>query len=130
MKCFRFVSAERARFPVSRMCQVLGVSRQDFHAWLRRHPSKRWVSDVRLLELIHEIHQESRGSYGSPRIHAELRARGVRVSRKRVERLMRRHGLSGLVKRRRGKTTIRVPGVRPAPDLVRRDFRPAAPNAL
>ena len=127
---FRFIAAERASHPISLMCRVLGVSRSGFHAWLRRWPSRRWVSDVRLLELVHAIHAESRGSYGSPRIHAELKARGVRLGRKRVERLMRLHSLSGLVKRRRGKTTIRVPGVRPAPDLVRRDFRPTGPDRL
>ena len=127
---FRLIGAEKAQHPVSLLCSVLGVSRSGFHAWLRRHPSKRWVSDVRLAELIHEIHRDSKGSYGSPRIHAELRARGVRVGRKRVERLMRRHGLSGLVKRRKGKTTVRVPGVKVANDLVRRDFRPASPNRL
>ena len=127
---FRLIGAEKAQHPVSLLCSVLGVSRSGFHAWLRRHPSKRWVSDVRLAELIHEIHRESTGSYGSPRIHAELRARGVRVGRKRVERLMRRHGLSGLVKRGKGKTTVRVPGVKVANDLVRRDFRPASPNRL
>jgi len=127
---FRLIGAEKAQHPVSLLCEVLGVSRSGFHAWLRRHPSKRWVDDVRLAELIYEIHWESHGSYGSPRIHAELRARGVRVGRKRVERLMRRHSLSGLAKRRKGKTTVRVPGVRPAPDLVGRDFRPAEPNRL
>jgi putative transposase len=63
-------------------------------------------------------------------MHAELRHRGVRVSRKRVARLMREAGLAGLVTRRRGKTTIRVPGVRPAPDLVGRDFAAASPNRL
>jgi putative transposase len=131
VKIFRFISAERASFPVSLLCKVLGVSRSGFHAYLRRTPSKRWVSDVRLLELIHAIHEESDGTYGSPRIHAELRARGLRVGRKRVERLMRRHGLTGLPKRRRkGDTTIRMPGVRPAPDLVGRDFKPAEPNRL
>jgi putative transposase len=128
---FRLIGAEKAQHPVSLLCDVLGVSRSGFHAWLKRTPSKRWIEDVGLLELIHRIHAESDGTYGSPRVHAELRHRGVRVSRKRVERLMRRHGLSGLVKRRRkGKTTIRLPGVRPAPDLVRRDFRPAEPNRL
>ena len=130
MSCFRFISAERASFSVSLLCEVLGVSRSGFNAWLRRHPSRRWVSDVRLLEQIHAIHRDSRSSYGSPRIHAELRHRGVRVSRKRVERLMRRHGLCGSVRRRRAKTTIRVHGVRPAPDLVRREFRPTEPNRL
>ena len=127
---YRLIGAERAQHPVSLLCEVLGVSRSGFHAWLRRTPSQRWLDDVRLFELIHQVHEESDGSYGSPRIHAELRHRGVRVGRKRVERLMRRHGLSGLVKRRKGNTTIRVPGVRPAPDLVRRDFLPAAPNRL
>ena len=127
---FRLIGAERAQHPVSLLCEVLGVSRSGFNAWLKRTPSKRWVSDVRLAELIRAIHAESDGTYGSPRIHAELRHRGVRVGRKRVERLMCRHSLSGLPKRRRGKTTVRVPGVRPAPDLVARDFRPAEPNRL
>jgi putative transposase len=127
---FRLIAAEKAQHPVSLLCKVLGVSRSGFHAWLRRQPSKRWLDDVRLLELIHQVHAESDGSYGSPRIHAELRHRGVRLGRKRVERLMRRHSLSGLVKRRKGKTTVRVPGVRPAPDLVGRGFQPAEPNRL
>ena len=127
---FRLIAAEKAQHPVSLLCDVLGVSRSGFHAWLKRTPSQRWLSDVVLLELIHQVHEESDGSYGSPRIHAELRHRGVHVGRKRVERLMRRHSLSGLAKRRKGKTTIRVPGVRPAPDLVGRDFRPAEPNRL
>jgi putative transposase len=125
---FRLIAAERAQHPASLPCEALGVSRSDFHAWLRRQPSKRWISDVRLLGLIHAIHRESHDTYGTPRIHAELPAHGIRVGRKRVERLMRRQSLSGLAKRRRAKTT--VPGVRPAPDLVRRDLRPTEPNRL
>jgi putative transposase len=113
------------------MCRVLGVSRQGFHAWERRAPSERAVSDAVLIELIERIHRENRGVYGARRIHAELRiAHDIRVGRKRVERLMHRAGLSGLVRRKRGRTTIRVPGVRVADDLVRRDFQPAAPNVL
>ena len=76
------------------------------------------------------MHASSRGTYGSPRVHAELRFEGVRVARKRVERLMRQQQLSGLVARRRGRTTIRVPGVRVANDLVGRDFTPMAPDRL
>ena len=106
-------------------CFALGLN-----AWERRGPSPRARTDVELLERIRAIHAESRGSYGRPRMQAELRHRGVRVSPKRVARLMREAGLCGLVKRRRGTTTIRVPGVRPAPDLVRRDFRPLGPNQL
>jgi putative transposase len=127
---FRLIAAERAQHPVSLLCEVLGVSRSGFHAWLKRTPSRRWVSDVRLLESIHALHAQSDGTYGSPRIHAALRHRGIRVGRKRVERLMRRHSLCALARRRGGRTTVRVPGVRPAPDLVGRDFRPTEPNRL
>ena len=70
------------------------------------------------------------GTYGWPRVHAELRHRGVRVSRKRVARLMRQAGLSGMVRRRKGRTTVSVPGIATAPDLVRRDFAPTEPNRL
>lgn len=84
-----------------------------------------------MTERIKEIWKTNREVYGAPRIHAELRmAHGIKVSRKRVERLMREAGISGLVARKRGRTTIRVPGVRVADDLVERDFQPAAPNLL
>ncbi len=128
--CFRLIDAKKSQHPVSLLCSVLGVSRAGYYAWKERPRSPRARRDDELLALIRQIHDESEGSYGWPRIHAELRHRGVHVSRKRVARLMRQAGLSGLLIRRRGKTTIRVPGVRPAPDLVARDFNPAAPNRL
>jgi putative transposase len=109
---------------------VLGVSRSGFHAWQRRLPSDRQLSDAWLVEKIRVIHSSSRGTYGSPRVHAELRFNRISVGRKRVERLMREQRLSGLVRRRRGRTTIRVPGVRVANDLVGRDFSAPAPNRL
>ena len=130
MSCFRLIAAEKARFPISLSCRVLGVSRSGFHAWERRAPSQRALSDAWLRERIGEIHARSRESYGARRIHLELRDQGVRVGRNRVERLMRAAGLSGYVKRRKRRTTIRVPGVRVADDLVERDFDPPAPNRL
>ena len=83
-----------------------------------------------LAERIVAIHRESRGTYGSRRVHAALRRQGIRVGRKRVERLMRARRVSGAVPRKRARTTIRVPGVRPAADLVGLDFAPSAPNQL
>jgi putative transposase len=128
---FAFIAAERANYPVAVMCRALSVNRTSFHDWERRAPSDRALSDAWLLEKIKAIHQANRRVYGAPRIHAELRlAHGIRVGRKRVERLMASAGISGLVVRKRGKTTIRVPGVRVADDLVERQFRPAAPNVL
>jgi putative transposase len=130
VKCFRFIRAERANHPVSLLCRALGVSRSGFHAFCRRPPCERALCDARLLERIEQIHKQSRDTYGAPRVHAELRREGVLVSRKRVERLMRAQGLSGLIKRRRGRTTIRVPGIRVADDLVRREWNPSQANQL
>jgi putative transposase len=128
---YRFIAAEKANYPISLMSRMLGVNRSAFHAWERRPLSQRALEDAFLTERIREIHRTARGVYGARRIHAELRlGHDVRVSRKRVERLMREAGISGLVPKRRGRTTIRVPGVRVADDLVERDFRPAAPNVL
>jgi putative transposase len=128
---FSFIAAEKANYPVALMCRCLGVNRTSFHDWERRAPSDRALQDAWLTEKIKQIHASKRGVYGAPRIHAELRmAHGIRVGRKRVERLMRAAGISGLVPRKRGRTTIRVPGVRVADDLVERQFRPAAPNVL
>ncbi len=130
MSVFRFIAAERAHHPVKTLCRVLGVSRSGFHAWATRPPSARELSDRALLERVRQLHVASRRTYGSPRIYRDLRADSIAVGRKRVERLMRQAGISGTVRRRRGCTTIRVPGVRVAGDLVKRDFAPPAPNTL
>lgn len=133
MSVYRLIRAEKAehQVPVSRACELLGVSRSGYHRWETRPPSDRALTDAWLLEKIKQIHEANRGVYGAPRIHAELRlAHGVRVSRKRVERLMRTAGISGLVPRKRGRTTIRVPGVRVADDLVGRQFSPEQPDVL
>jgi putative transposase len=128
---YRLISAEKARTPVSVACRLLGVSRSGYYEWAGRAPSDRALSDAWLTEKIRAIHKEHRGVYGAPRIHADLRmAHGVRVGRKRVERLMRAAGISGLQRRKRGRTTVSVPGVRVADDLVQRQFSPGAPNVL
>jgi putative transposase len=130
-EAYRFIAAEKASYPVSLMSRVLGVNRTAFHRFERRPPSQRDLQDVWLTDKIKQVHTQARGVYGARRIHAELRlARGIEIGRKRVERLMREAGISGLVKRKRGRTTIRVPGVRVADDLVERDFKPIAPDVL
>jgi putative transposase len=130
VSCFRFIAAEKADYPISLLCRVLGVSRSGFHAWEKRPPSARDLADAWLVARIQEIHAESRQTYGARRVHRALRHRGVRVSRKRVERLMRCAGLAGLVPKRYRRTTIRVPGVRVADDLVDRQFAATGPNQL
>ena len=131
MKVFGFVLARKAEHSISLMCRVLEVSRSGYHAWAARRPSRRAVADAALGVRIAEIHAASLKTYGSPRVAAELALEhDIHVGVKRVERLMRLAGLSGLHKRRRGRTTIQVRGVRTAPDLVKRDFDPAVPNRL
>lgn len=130
MSVFRFIAAEKTNHPISLMCRLLGVSRSGFHAWERRPVSDRGRVDDVLTARIREMHVRSRESYGARRIHLDLRDEGVRVGRKRVERLMRTAGISGYVKRRKFRTTFSLRGVRVADDLVERDFNPPAPDRL
>jgi putative transposase len=111
------------------MCRLLGVSSSGYYAWMQRRPSRRAAMDAALLGEIHTAHAASRGTYGTPRIHAELAAKGVRVGRKRVARLMSRAGLAGVCRRRLVVTTVKGDG-RQAPDLVERDFTAEAPDRL
>jgi putative transposase len=113
------------------MCRVLRVSRTGFYNWERHAPSDRALTDAWLTERIKRIHDHSRGAYGAPRVHAELRMEhDIRVGRKRVARLMKAAGISGVRPRKRFKTTIRIEGITPAPDLVERQFTPDSPNVL
>jgi putative transposase len=132
VSCFRFIATVAADHPVALSCRVLGVSRAGFYAWRERPPSARARADAALTAVIHAIHHESRGVYGSPRIHAELQATGRRHGRKRVARLMRQGGLAGChrPRRRRPRTTVADPAAAPAPNLVRRHFDPLAPDRL
>jgi putative transposase len=118
-------------FPVAVMCRVLKVSRTGFYNWERRAPSDRALQDAWLTEKVKHLHEQSRGVYGVPRIHAELRLEhDIRVGRKRVARLMKAAGIQGVRPRKRWKTTIRIPRITPATDLVERDFNPSGPNVL
>jgi putative transposase len=129
---FRLIEAEKAQHPVSLLCSVLGVTRAGYYAWRRRGLSRRALGDAVLSSLIGRVFVESLGTYGAPRVHAELReAHGIRVGRKRVARLMRELELEGVSRRgKRRRTTIPDPAAAPAPDLVGRRFQAARPNQL
>jgi len=124
------VSENQAMHAVATMCRVLEVSASGYYAWKSRMPSKRLMDDGVLQAEIEAIHRRSRSTYGVPRVHAELRAEGTRVGRKRVARLMRRAGLEGASRRKRAWTTKRDRDARPAPDLVERDFSSDGPDRL
>jgi putative transposase len=127
---FAFIEAEKANHSVTLLCRLLGVSRSGYYAWRARPASARTRSDRMLTEQIRTIHERSRGTYGAPRIHAELRDDGVRCSRKRVARVLRLAGLQGCHRRKGPRTTRRGPEMTPAPDLVKRDFAAFAPDRL
>ena len=124
------MKAHQASYSVATLCCVLGVSPSGYYAWREREPSARAKADAGLKVKIQAIHKHSRGTYGAPRIQAELNAEGTSVGRKRVARLMRRCGLAGVCRRRKRRTTLRDREARPAPDLVNRDFSATGPNRL
>ena len=125
---FAFIHAEKAEFPVAALCRVLGVTRQGYYAYAAREPGPRATGEAALEVSVREVFEASRGTYGSPRVRAQLQRDGVRTSKRRVERLMR--GL-GLVARRprRFVSTTRADGThRVEPNLLRRDFNASQPN--
>ncbi len=125
---FAFIDAEKAFHRITKLCRLLEVSRAGFYAWCGRAPSARAVEDARLAILIREAHERSRRTYGSPRVHAELQARGIFVSRNRVIRLMQAENLAAR-QRRRYRATSTAENEQPvAPNLRDRQFRPSAPN--
>ncbi len=122
MNCYPFIEAEKAgRRNVARACALLKVSRAAFYAHLAG-PSRRDREDAELTGQIRAVHQESKGRYGAPRVHAELARRGRRHSRKRVARLMRTAGIAGKAPRRWKKTTIADPAAAARADRIRRNF--------
>ena len=124
------MTAHQAFHHVAAMCRTLDVSPSGYYAWRKRPLSARARVDVELTAHIQVIHRESRGTYGAPRVHAELAAQGVHVGRKRVARLMRAAGVHGVSRRKQFRTTVRDETARPAPDLVERQFGAAGPDRL
>jgi transposase InsO family protein len=125
---FAFIAVEKACFPVRLLCRVLEVSRAGFYAWQERAPSPHTQADERLGLEIAAIHAASRRRYGSPRVHAELGARGHRTSRKRVARLMRQRGLAGRRRRRFRATTDSRHTLPVASNVLARQFAQPAPD--
>jgi putative transposase len=125
------MSAHQAMYPIRTMARVLKVSASGYYAWRNRPASARATVDADLTRRIRTIHAGSHGTYGVPRVHAELKAEGVSAGRKRVARLMRTAGVTGVSRRRSAPTTTRRdPDHRPASDLVRRNFVAAGPDEL
>jgi len=127
---YRSSQAEQATYPVTLLCRVLGVARSGYDAWARRGVSARATADRESTTQIAQIHEQSRHTYGAPRIHAALQAGGVRCGSRRVARLMRAAGLVGCHRRRRARTAIADSTAVPAPNLVARDFAAPALNRL
>jgi putative transposase len=128
---FRFIEDRRADYPVTIMCDVLGVSPAGYYAWRARPESPRAAANRELVDEIKRVHRETNGRYGSPRVHAELRAQGRGASRGRIERLMRRHGIRAIMARpRRVRTTDSRHDFPIAANLLERNFIAAAPNRI
>jgi transposase InsO family protein len=127
---FQFIEDHHRAWGVKRLCAVLEVARSSFYKWRagRAARAAREQADVALAERIRAVHAEWDGTYGRPRITAELRDGGERVNHKRVGRVMRKHGIAGLRLRKRQVTTVPEPSATPVPDLLRRDFTASAPN--
>jgi len=125
---FSFIHAEKASFPVAAMCRVLGVTRQGYYAFVKRPPSARALEEDRLRERLKELHVESRQTYGSPRMLRALRAEGVRVSKRRIERALRVLELRVKLRRPFRRTTQSDPGHVPAPNLLDRAFQASRPD--
>jgi transposase InsO family protein len=125
---FVFIAAEKALYPVRLLCELLEVSRSGFYAWVDRPAPPKTTADARLVVEIRAALVRGRGAYGSPRVHRELRAHGIRVSRKRIERLMRENGIVARQKRRFVHTTDSRHAHPIAPNLLDRHFDPKAAN--
>jgi putative transposase len=124
------VKSYQAKYKVTTLCQLLGVSSSGYYAWLNRPPSARKQADILLGDRVEALYLQSRSTYGRPRLQADLRDEGANISEKRLARIMKERNIYGASRRKRFKTTIRDRDARPAPDLVERRFEADAPNQL
>lgn len=127
---FRFIEDHRSRFPARVMCAVLEVSPSGYYAWRDRPESARSRANRALVAEIRRVHADNRAVYGSPRVHAALRAEGHRIGVNRIARLMRHHGIRGRHKRRLPRTTNTNHSLPVAPNLLDRQFAAPAPNRV
>jgi transposase InsO family protein len=127
---FSFVDAEKAHYPITVLCRVMGVSTSGYYAWANRRPSARARRDLELTKKILAFHRASRGNYGSPRIYTDLLAARERVGRKRVERLMRQSGIEGKRSRKFRCTTDSTHSKPVAPNLLKQRFDVDRPNVV
>ncbi len=125
---YEFIAAHRDEFPISRMCQVLAVSRSGYYAWCARPISAREMANEALLVKIKDLFDQHKGRYGSPRIHRALRREGERCSHKRVARLMRQQGMRARRKRSYKRTTQSNHTLPVAANILKQDFSTTAPN--
>lgn len=127
---FQFVDDHRDTYEVKRLCQVLDVNRSSYYKWLAGAEARaaRQHKDQVLAQEIRQVHGESGGAYGSPRVTAELRGKGRRVNEKRVARIMRTFSITGIRLRRRVRTTVPDPAAQPVPDLFQRNFTATGPG--
>jgi len=133
VRVFAFVHRQKADFPVKSVCRVCRVSTSGYYDWAERRaagPTAAQAAEADLVERIRQVHAESRGRYGEPRVTEQLARDGVVVNHKRVERLMAREGLQGRCGRRRMRTTVADPTKVPAADLVHRQFNRDELDAL
>ena len=125
---YGFMDQHRNQFPMRLMAKLLGVSPSGFHTWKKRSPSRRELEEYKIIRAIEDIHRSSRGTYGSPRVHAQLKGMGFDVNPKKVERLMKKFGIRAKTKRKFRVTTDSKHNLPVASNVLNRDFSPDAPN--
>jgi len=125
---YQFIQDHQNEFPLERMCKVLSVSASGYYAWQTRPVSQQAQANEKLLPMIRAIHSRSRKTYGSPRVHAELIADGLKVGKNRIARLMRRENLRGQRKKKQPRTTNSQHSHPVAPNRLNREFQASRPN--